>query len=391
MSDEEDNNPQQGVKKPEFEQNEDLQNDEADEDDDADEYTHIQNAKALSAGVTVHVGNHKEKAGGTFSKKYTVYEVSGSDKKGQFSIDRRYSEFHALRSKLVENWPGYFIPPIPEKKSTGNMEKDFVEKRQHQLNHFMVRCSKMPHIWNSREMEVFLRQSSSDVTKAIEGISKLTPTEMYERNKTLFPEHDKDLSEKVRQSVEKYFLSLDRTVKFFNSFRASAKNLYAQRSKFKILKTHFMRYAINDYKNKLKDEGDKRRIMENCNNYIKMEREDDLSEFLKKLKDLESDLASFYLIKKDIEMITTQIIKTKKRQEEANNNLTKTRSLEGNEVKDGLFKKISKQERLQQLENEITQVENLLTVVHERHHSAGEEQELPVQLPELPRVPTVDR
>ena len=189
----------------------------------------------------------------------------------------------------------------------------------------------------------------------------------------------------------KYFLSLDRTVKFFNSFRASAKNLYAQRSKFKILKTHFMRYAINDYKNKLKDEGDKRRIMENCNNYIKMEREDDLSEFLKKLKDLESDLASFYLIKKDIEMITTQIIKTKKRQEEANNNLTKTRSLEGNEVKDGLFKKISKQERLQQLENEITQVENLLTVVHERHHSAGEEQELPVQLPELPRVPTVDR
>jgi PX domain len=363
MSDEEDNNPQQqpGYKKPEFEQNEELQNDDAEDDEEGDTFTQVQQAKALSAGITVCVGNHKEKDGGTFKKKYTVYEVSGTDKSKEFRVDRRYSDFFALRNKLVENWPGYFIPPIPEKKSTGNLEKEFVEMRQHMLNHFMARCGKMPHIWNSKEMEVFLKTTSGDVAKAIESIPKLSPTEIYERNKTLFPEHDKDLSEKVRQSVDKYFLSLDRTIKFFTSFRASAKNLYAQRSKFKILKTQFMRYAINDYKNKLKDEGDKRKIMENCNGYIKQERDDDLSEFLKKLKDLEQDLASFYMIKKDLEMFTTLILRTRKRQEEANNNLTKTRSLEGNEVKDGLFKKVSKQERLQQLENEINQVSEFLT------------------------------
>src|SRR3990167_405019 len=364
MSDEEDNNPQQsGFKKPEFEQTEDLQNEEVEEDEENEDYTQVQHAKALSAGITVSVGNHREKDGGTFKKKYTVYEVTFSDKSGSSNkVDRRFSEFFSLRSKLVDNWPGYFIPPIPEKKTTGNLEKELVEMRQHMLNHFMVRCGKMPHIWNSREMEAFLKTTGGDVTKAIESIPKLTPTEMYDRNKALFPEHDKDLSEKVRQSVEKYLLSLDRTIKFFTSFRASAKNLYAQRSKFKILKTQFMRYAINDYKNKLKDEVDKKRIMENCNNYIKQEREDDLSEFLKKLKDLEQDLASFYLIKRDLEMFTTLIIKTKKRQEDANNNLTKTRSLEGNEVKDGLFKKVSKQERLQQLENEINQVSCCLTV-----------------------------
>jgi len=361
MSDEEDNNPQtSGYKKPQFEQNEELQNDDAEDDDEGDNFTQVQQAKIMSAGIIVTVGNHKEKDGGTFKKKYTVYEVSGTDKNNYFKVERRFSDFFALRIKLVENWPGFFIPPIPEKKSTGNLDKDFVEMRQHMLNHFMIRCGKLPHIWNSKEMEVFLKTTSPDVAKAIESIPKLTPTEMYERNKTLFPEHDKDLLEKVRQSVDKYFLSLDRTIKFFTSFRASAKNLYAQRSKFKILKTQFMRYAINDYKNKLKDELDKKRIMESCNGYIKQEREDDLSEFLKKLKDLEQDLASFYLIKKDLDMFVELIKKTKRIQEEANKNLSKTRSLEGNEVKDGLFKKISKQERIQQLENEITQVSDFL-------------------------------
>lgn len=368
MSDEEDNNPQQsGFKKPQFEQTEDLQNEEVDEDEDGNDFTQVQHAKALSAGIVVSVGNHREKDGGTFKKKYTVYEVVGSDKSGSFKVERRYSDFFALRNKLVENWPGFFIPPIPEKKSTGNLEKEFVEMRQHMLNHFMVRCGKMSHIWNSKEMETFLK-TTGDVSKAIESIPKLTPTEMYERNKALFPEHDKDLAEKVRQSVDKYFLSLDRTIKFFISFRMSAKNLYAQRSKFKIMKTQFMRYAINDYKNKLKDEADKKRIMENCNNYIKQEREDDLNEFLKKLKDLEADLGSFYLIKKDLELFVTLIAKTKKRQEEANNNHTKTKSLEGSVVNDGLFKKVSKQERLQQLENEIKQVTSPLNLVRKRHY-----------------------
>ena len=392
MSDEEDNNPQQsGFKKPEFEQTEDLQNEEVDEDEDGNDFTQVQHAKALSAGIIVSVGNHREKDGGTFKKKYTVYEVSGSDKSGSFRVERRYSDFFALRNKLVENWPGFFIPPIPEKKSTGNLEKEFVEMRQHMLNHFMVRCGKMSHIWNSKEMETFLKTTGNDVTKAIESIPKLTPTEMFERNKALFPEHDKDLAEKVRQSVDKYFLSLDRTIKFFISFRMSAKNLYAQRSKFKIMKTQFMRYAINDYKNKLKDEADKKRIMENCNSYIKQEREDDLSEFLKKLKDLEADLGSFYLIKKDLELFVTLIAKTRKRQEEANNNHTKTKSLEGSVVNDGLFKKVSKQERLQQLENEIKQVDPVVNLVRKRHQCFGEEQELRVQLVELPRIPDLDR
>ena len=327
---------------------------------DEDEETNLEEndsaIKKTATGIEISVSNPQMKDAGTFSKNYTVYEVAGSDKNGSFSVKRRYNEFNELRRKLVDNWPGYFIPPIPEKKSTGNTNPEFVKQRQHMLEHFMVRCGRMHHIFYSDEMQMFLRFSGSDLSKSIAGIKTLSPTQMYERNKALFPEYDKDLTDKVERSVKKYFSTLESTIKFFNKFRSIAKNIYAYRGKFKTLRTQFVKYAINDYKNKLKGDESKKTVDEQYKDYQKTEREDDLSEFLRNLKDLELDLTCFFNIKDDLKRIRTNIEKIKKRQEDANKNLAKVRSQESEEIKDGLFKKVSKTEMIRKLETDIADV-----------------------------------
>lgn len=71
---------------------------------------------------------------------YVSYLVSGQDSKGPFSIRRRYRDFYLLREKLVERWPGLYVPPISSKKVQGNTEDKFVELRRKFLNYF---CEKI--------------------------------------------------------------------------------------------------------------------------------------------------------------------------------------------------------------------------------------------------------
>lgn len=54
--------------------------------------------------------------------KYILYTIKGEDKEGTFEIFRRYSDFDNLRHFLCQRWPGLFIPALPPKKATGNME-----------------------------------------------------------------------------------------------------------------------------------------------------------------------------------------------------------------------------------------------------------------------------
>lgn len=312
--------------------------------------------KKTVTGIEVKVDNPHMKDAGTFSKNFTVYDVAGRDKNGSFNCKRRYNEFNELRRKLVDNWPGYFIPPIPEKKTTGNTNPEFVKLRQHMLDHFMVRCARMNHIFYSDEMQMFIRYTGSDLSKSLAGVRVLTPTQMYDRNRALFPEYDKEITDKVERNVKKYFNTLESTIKFFNKFRAIAKNIYGYRAKFKTLKTQFVKYAINDYKNKLKGEEFKKSVDEQYKDYQRTEHDDDLADFLRNLKNLELDLNSFFNIKDDLKRTRSLIEKFKKKQEEANKNVAKVRSQESEEIKDGLFKKVSKSEMIRKLEAEISEV-----------------------------------
>ena len=101
------------------------------------------------------------KVGGTIK-----YTVKGEDQQGEFEVVRRYNEFYALYTSLVERWPGCYIPCIPEKKavnvdtSASNQSdwsigstKDgaFVEMRRALFERFVREMTKFPYLIESKE------------------------------------------------------------------------------------------------------------------------------------------------------------------------------------------------------------------------------------------------
>ena len=58
---------------------------------------------------------------------HIVYKITGKDKQGPFSGERRYNEFFALHETLSKRWPCIPIPTIPPKKNFGNKELIFIQ------------------------------------------------------------------------------------------------------------------------------------------------------------------------------------------------------------------------------------------------------------------------
>lgn len=85
------------------------------------------------------------------------------------STMKRYSDFHALRNKLQERWPGLLIPNIPPKKIINNKDVSFTQNRCRMLNVFTQKIvNNFKFLFYSDEMKVFL--ASNDVEK---DLSKL--------------------------------------------------------------------------------------------------------------------------------------------------------------------------------------------------------------------------
>jgi sorting nexin-1/2 len=93
----------------------------------------------------------------TTSKDFVVYTVIGLIKKEQFEIQRRYSDFAALRAALVERFPGLYVPPVPSKKAIGNTKQSFVEERCFLLNMFIKQLSRCPYLLDSQEFAIFVK------------------------------------------------------------------------------------------------------------------------------------------------------------------------------------------------------------------------------------------
>ena len=94
--------------------------------------------------------------------KYTVYLVSGITPDGHnFSTRKRYSDFEWLRSTLVMQFPGVFIPPIPKKKKVGRFEKGFIEFRRRYLEEFLKRIFNRNYLASSELVRTWLNRSDS--------------------------------------------------------------------------------------------------------------------------------------------------------------------------------------------------------------------------------------
>ena len=120
-------------------------------------------------------------------------------------LSRRYSDFDALRKKMLERWPGIFIPNIPHKKLIGNQDKEVVGLRIQTLNVFLKKISKIDYLYNSVELKAFL-ENSNDVKKTLDSIKPETNEELLRRYSKSFTDHDENFGfvEARKEQVEFY-------------------------------------------------------------------------------------------------------------------------------------------------------------------------------------------
>ena len=71
-------------------------------------------------------------------------------------VERRYSEFDALRSKLVKWYPGIVIIQLPNKTLKQKVEKNFVEKRKIALQKFLDAILSEPTIRSNEVVKAFI-------------------------------------------------------------------------------------------------------------------------------------------------------------------------------------------------------------------------------------------
>lgn len=117
---------------------------------------------------------------------YAVYNLKGSFLTS--NIQRRYSDFFLLRKTLSSNWPCIFVSQMPPKKTSGNLDNDFLELRMRLLNHFLDRITESKELLNSNEVKAFISQGDN-----LKSTLSNLPGQKYS-----------DLVQKYREEIEGY-------------------------------------------------------------------------------------------------------------------------------------------------------------------------------------------
>ena len=86
--------------------------------------------------IKIVVGKPTTVEGGIFGKSYIKYEVTTQP--FNWTVERRYSDFDALRKLIQKFYPSFYVPPLPLKK-IGNKRftQSFINKRMKFLNEFI--------------------------------------------------------------------------------------------------------------------------------------------------------------------------------------------------------------------------------------------------------------
>eukprot|EP01083_Nonionella_stella_P259128 885073_1 len=128
-----------------------------------------------AGSTTVRVCNPARRGEGmqayiTYRIETTVHGPSGSSPKSSI-VDRRFSDFVWLRSKLHESVKGVIIPPMPNKVLIGRFSMDFIEHRRRKLEIFLKRCLLHELLRESGYLRTFLHGDS----QALDDVKQESP------------------------------------------------------------------------------------------------------------------------------------------------------------------------------------------------------------------------
>lgn len=299
------------------------------------------------------------------------FSISGKDIPQ--GIKRRYNDFLQLREKLIENWPGVYIPNIPSKKKVGELNRKTVLLRIRALNVFLSNISKIPFLSQSEEIKSF-QTLTDDFGKAIEKMPKSSFVEILEKYKNAFPTYNVNYD--FNQGKEK--------INLFNSFLKKIKNnlstfkkavdITIDKRKEDILqyfeithnlisyeKTNIMKY-IDDYYDKL--------IFNNEKNSKLKEKFEKINEYLNNpfenvynwLYDEEKDVQAMIEAINGINTLEMNYNKLKQKDESIENDIKKLESGQQGFIKN-IFKK--KEESLSELNQEKNKNTNSIKNLNE--------------------------
>ena len=166
---------------------------------------------------------------------YTSYTLKGS--KLPETLNRRYRDFDALRKKLVERWPGVFIPNIPHKKTIGSTDKGTVELRIEQINRFLKKLSKIDYLFNSDEMELFL-QNSSNIPKILDNIKEESYQDKLKKYCQVFTDYDENFDTIAGKTDQENFskqLSI-----IYQNLRAFKNFIQGERERYSVFQKQYL-------------------------------------------------------------------------------------------------------------------------------------------------------
>ena len=162
-------------------------------------------------------------------KGFTFYSLKGT--KVPEVLSRRYRDFDALRKKMVERWPGIYIPKLPNKKKVvGNKGQKLSLIRAEMINRFLKKISKINYLMESDEMGLFL-QNTSNVGKTLEGIKAENYEDLSKKYFSTFLDYDENFDTKAgkddQDKFEKKLLESLPKMKNFLLLVSAAKERFA--------------------------------------------------------------------------------------------------------------------------------------------------------------------
>jgi hypothetical protein len=154
---------------------------------------------------------------------YICYTMDGTDVTEQ--LTRRYSDFYSLYEKLLQRWPGIYIPRIPPKKITGNTTPALIKTRMRLLNRFCLNLSNIDYLYRAEETNIF-RNNVPDVSNAINKLPELNYSDMLARMKEAFPEYNENYDIIVGKSkisdFENFLKKCQKNIEEFQNHVSSA-------------------------------------------------------------------------------------------------------------------------------------------------------------------------
>ena len=299
------------------------------------------------------------------------FSISGKDIPQ--GIKRRYNDFLQLREKLIENWPGVYIPHIPSKKKVGELNRKTVLLRIRALNVFLSNISKIPYLSQSEEIKSF-QTLTDDFGKAIEKMPKSSFVEILEKYKNAFPTYNVNYDFNQGKEKINLFDSFLKKIKNNLSTFKKAVDITVDKRKEDILqyfeithniisyeKTNIMKY-IDDYYNKL--------IFNNEKNSKLKEKLEKINEYLNNpfenvynwLYDEEKDIQAMIEAINGINILEMNYNKLKQKDESIENDIKKLESGQQGFIKN-IFKK--KEESLSELNQEKNKNANSIKNLNE--------------------------